>query len=149
MNDPKQRAYVAQIGGDEHQHEHYIRHINEALADCPEGMKGFMTHMCRGNLVVVGRRGRLRLRRRGALQRPRGGWLLPRVRRRALRQLEPLRFVPKGKQVVLGLVTTKRGDLEQKDEFKRRIDEASQYVPLSSSAFRRSAASPPPSRRTS
>jgi 5-methyltetrahydropteroyltriglutamate--homocysteine methyltransferase len=32
--------------------------------------------------------------------------------------------------VVLGLVTTKRGDLEQKDELKRRIEEASQYVPL-------------------
>jgi 5-methyltetrahydropteroyltriglutamate--homocysteine methyltransferase len=41
---------------------------------------------------------------------------------------EPLRFVPEGKQVVLGLVTTKRGELEQKDELKRRIEEASQYV---------------------
>jgi 5-methyltetrahydropteroyltriglutamate--homocysteine methyltransferase len=36
--------------------------------------------------------------------------------------------VPKGKQVVLGLVTTKRGELEDKDLLKRRIDEASQYV---------------------
>jgi 5-methyltetrahydropteroyltriglutamate--homocysteine methyltransferase len=43
---------------------------------------------------------------------------------------EPLRFVPKGKMVVLGLVTTKRGTLETKDELKRRIDEASQFVPL-------------------
>ncbi len=43
---------------------------------------------------------------------------------------EPLRFVPKGKLVVLGLVTTKRGELEQKDELKRRIEEAPQYVPL-------------------
>ena len=43
---------------------------------------------------------------------------------------EPLRFVPQGKQVVLGLVTTKRGALETKDELKRRIDEAAQYVPL-------------------
>ena len=43
---------------------------------------------------------------------------------------EPLRFVPPGKMVVLGLVTTKRGELESKDELKRRIDEASQYVPL-------------------
>src|SRR5688572_10064947 len=43
---------------------------------------------------------------------------------------EPLRFVPKGKRVVLGLVTTKRGDLEDKDELKRRIDEAAKYVPL-------------------
>jgi 5-methyltetrahydropteroyltriglutamate--homocysteine methyltransferase len=41
-----------------------------------------------------------------------------------------LRFVPKGKQVVLGLVTTKRPELEQKDELKRRIDEAAKYVPL-------------------
>jgi 5-methyltetrahydropteroyltriglutamate--homocysteine methyltransferase len=41
---------------------------------------------------------------------------------------EPLRFLPKGKVVVLGLVTTKRGELEQKDEIKRRIEEASRFV---------------------
>jgi 5-methyltetrahydropteroyltriglutamate--homocysteine methyltransferase len=38
--------------------------------------------------------------------------------------------VPKGKVVVLGLVTTKKGDLETKDELKRRIEEASRYVDL-------------------
>ena len=43
---------------------------------------------------------------------------------------EPLRFVPKGKTVVLGLVTSKTGTLESKDELKRRIDEAAKYVPL-------------------
>ena len=43
---------------------------------------------------------------------------------------EPLRFVPKGKIVVLGLVTSKSGTLESKDELKRRIEEASKYVPL-------------------
>jgi 5-methyltetrahydropteroyltriglutamate--homocysteine methyltransferase len=43
---------------------------------------------------------------------------------------EPLRFVPKGKVVVLGLVTTKRGELESKDALKRRIEEASQYVDI-------------------
>jgi 5-methyltetrahydropteroyltriglutamate--homocysteine methyltransferase len=43
---------------------------------------------------------------------------------------EPLRFLPRGKKVVLGLVTTKVGALESKDDLKRRIDEASQYVPL-------------------
>jgi 5-methyltetrahydropteroyltriglutamate--homocysteine methyltransferase len=43
---------------------------------------------------------------------------------------EPLRLVPPGKFVVLGLVTTKRGELEQKDDLKRRIDEASKFVPL-------------------
>src|SRR5262249_34840057 len=43
---------------------------------------------------------------------------------------EPLRFVPRGKMVVLGLVTTKRPELESADDLKRRIDEAAKYVPL-------------------
>jgi 5-methyltetrahydropteroyltriglutamate--homocysteine methyltransferase len=43
---------------------------------------------------------------------------------------EPLRHMPKGRKVVLGLVTSKRGDMESADELKRRIDEASKYVPL-------------------
>jgi 5-methyltetrahydropteroyltriglutamate--homocysteine methyltransferase len=42
----------------------------------------------------------------------------------------PLRFVPPGKKVVLGLVTTKTGELEDPDALKRRIDEAARYVPL-------------------
>jgi 5-methyltetrahydropteroyltriglutamate--homocysteine methyltransferase len=43
---------------------------------------------------------------------------------------EPLRFVPEDKVVVLGLVTTKRGELESKDTLKRRIEEASEFVDL-------------------
>jgi 5-methyltetrahydropteroyltriglutamate--homocysteine methyltransferase len=43
---------------------------------------------------------------------------------------EPLRFVPKDKIVVLGLVTSKSGKLESKDELKRRIDEATKYIGL-------------------
>jgi 5-methyltetrahydropteroyltriglutamate--homocysteine methyltransferase len=43
---------------------------------------------------------------------------------------EPLRFLPKGKVVVLGLVTTKRGELEAKDELKRRIDEAARFTDI-------------------
>ena len=43
---------------------------------------------------------------------------------------EPLRFCPPDKQVVLGLVTSKTGTLESKDEIKRRLDEASRFVPL-------------------
>src|SRR3989454_11474413 len=43
---------------------------------------------------------------------------------------EPLRFLPKGKKVVLGLVSSKTGNLENKDLLKRRIDEAAKYVPL-------------------
>jgi 5-methyltetrahydropteroyltriglutamate--homocysteine methyltransferase len=43
---------------------------------------------------------------------------------------EPLRFVPKGKQVVLGLITSKKPDLEAKDDVKRRIEEASRFVDI-------------------
>jgi 5-methyltetrahydropteroyltriglutamate--homocysteine methyltransferase len=43
---------------------------------------------------------------------------------------EPLRFLPDNKMVVLGLVTSKTGDLEDKDTLKRRIDAATQYAPL-------------------
>jgi 5-methyltetrahydropteroyltriglutamate--homocysteine methyltransferase len=43
---------------------------------------------------------------------------------------EPLKIVPKDRQVVLGLVTTKSGTLESKDAIKRRIDEAAKYIPL-------------------
>jgi len=42
----------------------------------------------------------------------------------------PLRFVPKDKKIVLGLVTTKSGEMESADEIKRRIDEAARHVPL-------------------
>ena len=48
---------------------------------------------------------------------------------------EPLRFVPRGKQVVLGLVTTKVGELEKQDDLLRRIDEASKYVPIENLAL--------------
>ena len=43
---------------------------------------------------------------------------------------EPLRFLPKGKQVVLGIMTSKTGALESKDQLKRRIEEAAKFVPL-------------------
>jgi 5-methyltetrahydropteroyltriglutamate--homocysteine methyltransferase len=132
MNDPHQRDYIASIGGDpERQHVDYIRHINEALAGRPEGMS-VTTHACRGNF-----------RSAWAAE---GGWDF--VAEALLNELqvdgffmewddersggfEPLRFLPKGeKQVVLGLVTTKRGELESKDELKRRIEEAAKYAPL-------------------
>ena len=48
---------------------------------------------------------------------------------------EPLRFVPKGKTVVLGLITTKEPQLESEDELVRRIEEASRYVPIESLAL--------------
>jgi 5-methyltetrahydropteroyltriglutamate--homocysteine methyltransferase len=132
MNDPHQREYIASIGGDpERQHLDYIRHINEALAERPDGMS-VTTHACRGNF-----------RSAWAAE---GSWDF--VAEALLNELqvdgffmewddersggfEPLRFLPKGeKQVVLGLVTTKKGELEPKDELRRRIDEAAKHAPL-------------------
>ena len=43
---------------------------------------------------------------------------------------KPLRYLPKGKTVVLGLVTTKFGAMESKDDLKRRIDDAARYAPI-------------------
>jgi 5-methyltetrahydropteroyltriglutamate--homocysteine methyltransferase len=48
---------------------------------------------------------------------------------------EPLRFIPRGKQVVLGLITTKVGELENQDDLMRRIDEAARYVPIENLAL--------------
>ncbi|HEY7707785.1 MAG TPA: 5-methyltetrahydropteroyltriglutamate--homocysteine S-methyltransferase, partial [Gaiellaceae bacterium] len=131
LNDPKQREYIAQIGGDaEHQHEVYIRHINEALADRPDGMS-VTTHMCRGNFrsswAAEGGYDFVAEALFNELQVD--GFFLEYDDERS-GGFEPLRFVPEGKQVVLGLVTTKRGDLEQKDDLKRRVEEASRFVPL-------------------
>jgi 5-methyltetrahydropteroyltriglutamate--homocysteine methyltransferase len=131
LNDPKQREYIASIGGDrEHQHEVYIRHINEALADRPEGMT-VTTHMCRGNFrsswAAEGGYDFVAEALFNELQVD--GFFLEYDDERS-GTFEPLRFVPEGKLVVLGLVTTKRGELESKDVLKRRIDEASRFVPL-------------------
>jgi 5-methyltetrahydropteroyltriglutamate--homocysteine methyltransferase len=131
LNDPAQRQMIAERGEDaEHQHLRYIKQIDAALASRPEGM-AVTTHSCRGNFqsywaaeggydfVAEALFGELNV----------DGFFLEYDDVRS-GSFEPLRFVPKGKMVVLGLVTTKRGDLETKDQLKRRIEEASQYVPL-------------------
>jgi 5-methyltetrahydropteroyltriglutamate--homocysteine methyltransferase len=129
LNDPEQRKHVAAIGGDaEHQHEAYIKHINEALAHRPEGMS-ITTHMCRGNFrsswVAEGGYDFVAEALFNELEVD--GFFMEWDDARS-GGFEPLRFVPRGKTVVLGLVTTKRGDLESKDDLKRRIEEASQFV---------------------
>jgi 5-methyltetrahydropteroyltriglutamate--homocysteine methyltransferase len=131
LNDPKQRAHIAEQGGDpEHQHERYIKQINAALKNRPEGIS-VTTHLCRGNFrsswAAEGSYDFVAEALFGGLEVD--GFFLEYDDARS-GGLEPLRFVPPGKQVVLGLVTTKRGALESKDELKRRIDEASRYVPL-------------------
>jgi 5-methyltetrahydropteroyltriglutamate--homocysteine methyltransferase len=131
LNDPKQREYVQEIGGDaEHQHEAYIRHINEALANRPEGMS-VTTHMCRGNFQSswVAEGGYEFVADALFNQLDVDGFFMEWDDARS-GGFEPLRLVPKGKTVVLGLVTTKRGELEDRDALMRRIEEASQYVDI-------------------
>jgi 5-methyltetrahydropteroyltriglutamate--homocysteine methyltransferase len=132
MNDPHQRDYMASIGGDpERQHVEYIRHINESLAHRPADMS-VTTHMCRGNFRSSwAAEGSYDFVAEALLNElDVDGWFMEWDDERS-GGFEPLRFLPKGdKQVVLGLVTTKRGALESKDELKRRIDEASRYAPL-------------------
>jgi 5-methyltetrahydropteroyltriglutamate--homocysteine methyltransferase len=131
LNDPAQRAELAGQGRDaEHQHERYIRQINAALAGRPEGLT-VTTHMCRGNFrsswVAEGGYDFVAEALFGGLEVD--GFFLEFDDARS-GTFEPLRFVPPGKRVVLGLVTTKRPDLESKDDLKRRIDEAAEHVPL-------------------
>ena len=131
LNDPKQREHVREIGGDaEHQHETYIRHINEALAQRPEGM-AVTTHMCRGNFRSswVAEGGYDFVAEALFNQLEVDGFFMEWDDERS-GGFEPLRFVPKGKLVVLGLVTTKSGELEAKDTLMRRIEEASRHVDL-------------------
>jgi 5-methyltetrahydropteroyltriglutamate--homocysteine methyltransferase len=131
LNDPQQRAMLAERGEDaEHLHEQYIRHINEALADRPDGM-AITTHMCRGNFRSswVAEGGYDFVAEALFNELAVDGFFLEYDDARS-GGFEPLRFVPPGKLVVLGLVTTKRGELEAKDELKRRIEQASEFVPL-------------------
>jgi 5-methyltetrahydropteroyltriglutamate--homocysteine methyltransferase len=131
LNDPAQRDRMAQLGEDgDHIHLLFIRRLNEVLAGRPPGMT-VTTHLCRGNyrsswaaqgsydFVAEPLFSELEV----------DGFFLEFDDERS-GGFEPLRFVPKGRMVVLGLVTTKRGELESKDELKRRIEEASRHVPL-------------------
>jgi len=131
LNDPEQRRELAARGDDaEHQHLRYIRQINAALAAKPETMT-VTTHMCRGNYrsswVAEGSYDFVAEALFNELNVD--GFFLEYDDARS-GGFEPLRFVPPGKMVVLGLVTSKQGALEPADQLKRRIDEASQFVPL-------------------
>jgi methionine synthase II (cobalamin-independent) len=131
INDPAQRAHIEQIGGDpEHLHEQYIANLNRVLAGKPDDLV-VTTHLCRGNnqsmwaaeggydFVAEALFGDLQV----------NGYFLEFDDERS-GTFEPLRFVPPGKQVVLGLVTTKRPELEDADMLKRRIEEASRYIDI-------------------
>lgn len=131
VNDPAQRRYIAERGEDaEHIHERYISLTNAAVAGRPADM-AITTHLCRGNFrsswVAAG--GYDFVAEALFSELDVDGFFLEYDDERS-GGFEPLRFVPPGKQVVLGLVTTKRPGLESTDDLKRRIDEAAKYLPL-------------------
>lgn len=129
--DDKMREAARQRGDDPDELPHrYAGFINRVVAQKPAGMT-LAVHLCRGNFKST-----------WAAQ---GGY--EPVAQALLSEMDvdayfleyddarsgdfrPLRFLPKGKTVVLGLVTTKLGELESKDDLKHRIDEAAKYVPL-------------------
>jgi 5-methyltetrahydropteroyltriglutamate--homocysteine methyltransferase len=131
LNDPEQRAEIARRGEDaEHQHETYIATINRALRDKPAGMT-VTTHMCRGNFRSswVAQGGYDFVADALFNELNVDGYFMEYDDQRS-GGFEPLRFVPKGKVVVLGLITSKKPDLEAKDDIKRRIEQASKFVDI-------------------
>ncbi len=131
LNDPAQRAEIAERGEDaEHLHLRYIRQVNDSIAGRPEGM-AVTTHMCRGNFQSswAAEGGYDFVAEALFSELAVDGFFLEYDDDRS-GGFEPLRFVPPGKMVVLGLVTTKSGKLEDPDMLKRRIDEAAKFVPL-------------------
>jgi 5-methyltetrahydropteroyltriglutamate--homocysteine methyltransferase len=129
--DPEQRENLSQRGDDpEMLPIVYADMINTAVADRPSDMVVTM-HLCRGNFksmwissggyepVADTLFNRINV----------DGYFMEWDTERA-GGFEPLRFLPKGKTVVLGIVTSKEGALESKDYLKRRIEEASKFCPL-------------------
>jgi len=129
--DPELRRQVANIGEDPATlPKTYAKLLNDTIAGRPAGMTICM-HLCRGNFAGawIAEGGyepiaELLFNDIGV-----DGYFLEYDSERA-GSFAPLRFLPKGKIAVLGLVTTKSAKMESKDELKRRLDEASRYAPL-------------------
>jgi 5-methyltetrahydropteroyltriglutamate--homocysteine methyltransferase len=129
--DEKMREAARQRGDDPNELPYrYADFINRVVDLKPAGMT-LAVHLCRGNFKST-------WAAQGGYE-PVAEALLTRMKVDAYfleyddersGDFRPLRFLPKGKIVVLGLVTTKFGKLESKDELKRRIDDAARYVPL-------------------
>ena len=107
----------------------YVSIINALLKEKPSSM-GVTMHTCRGNHASMWMaEGGYEAVAEAIFQTEVDGFFLEYDTGRA-GGFEPLRFVPKGKRVVLGLVSSKSPVLEKKDVLKRRVEEASRYVPL-------------------
>jgi 5-methyltetrahydropteroyltriglutamate--homocysteine methyltransferase len=129
--DEKMREAARQRGDDPNELPHrYAKFINLVVAQKPAGMTLAM-HLCRGNFKSS--------HAASGNYEPVAEALLKEMNLDAYfmeyddsrsGDFKPLRFLPKGKTVVLGLVTTKFGSLEDKDDLKRRIEQAAKYAPL-------------------
>jgi 5-methyltetrahydropteroyltriglutamate--homocysteine methyltransferase len=129
--DPKYRAQMTDRGDDPARlGELYGELINTAISDIPADMTITM-HLCRGNYksTFMGSGGYDAVQEILFNKINVHGYFMEYDDERA-GTFEPLRLLPKGKHVVLGIVTTKTGKLEDKDEIKRRIDEAAKYADL-------------------
>jgi 5-methyltetrahydropteroyltriglutamate--homocysteine methyltransferase len=129
--DPKMREAARQRGDDPNElPRRYAAFINKVVAQKPQGMTLAM-HLCRGNFKST-------FAASGDYE-PVAEALLSEMNIDAYfleydddrsGDFRPLRFLKKGKLVVLGLVTTKVGQMESKDALKRRIDDAAKHAPL-------------------
>jgi 5-methyltetrahydropteroyltriglutamate--homocysteine methyltransferase len=129
--DEKMREAARSRGDDPNELPHrYAKFINLVVAQKPAGMTLAM-HLCRGNFKST--------HAAAGNYEPVAEALLSEMNLDAYfleydddrsGDFRPLRYLPKGKIVVLGLVTTKFGEMESKDTLKRRIDEAAQYAPI-------------------
>jgi len=129
--DDKMREAAKARGDDPNELPHrYASFINRVVAQKPEGMT-LCVHLCRGNFksTWAAQGGYEPVAEALLSEMQVDGYFLEYDDARS-GDFRPLRFLPKGKTVVLGLVTTKLGELEPKDLLRRRIDEAARYAPL-------------------
>jgi len=129
--DPEQRQMLKARGDDpEKLPQIYAGLINTAISDRPSGMTITM-HLCRGNYrsLWIAQGGYEPVAELLFNTINVDGYFMEYDTERA-GGFEPLRFVPKGKTVVLGLVTSKGGALESKDDLKRRVNDAARYLDL-------------------
>jgi methionine synthase II (cobalamin-independent) len=134
--DPQQRQMLKDRGDDPDQLPRtYAELINTAISDRPAGMTITM-HLCRGNFrsLWIAQGGYEPIAELLFNKIQANGYFMEYDTERA-GGFEPLRFVPKDKTVVLGLVTSKSGELESKDDLKRRLDDASRYLDLEQLCF--------------
>jgi 5-methyltetrahydropteroyltriglutamate--homocysteine methyltransferase len=129
--DEKMREAARQRGDDPNELPHrYAKFINKVVAQKPQGMLLAM-HLCRGNFKsTFAAAGNYEPVAEALLKEMDIDAYFMEYDDDRSGDFRPLRYLPKGKTVVLGLVTTKFGQLESKDTLKRRIDEAAKYAPM-------------------